>query len=448
MRNYRKAACLMGMAAVLAGCLAGCQGGGKAATEAPKTETAAAGSEAAKAEKPEETAAEKKELKGELEIVTNANEETYNAVNEVLQQFMAENPGVTIDYTTQGSDYEQLMKARMASNDLPDIFTTHGWSVVRYSEYLRPLNDQPWYGSIEEAFMDNIVNDQGEIFVLPINMDIGGLLYNETLLKELGVEIPKTWDELMEICEKGKEKGYTGVFIAGKDTRQPASLLDIAAQTFICARDDVNYTQELLDGTFDWNNWAPLSQFLLDLKTKGYLNTDCVTCDPVDVAPRLSENNVLFVITSTMDLIRQTEELNPEAKYGLAPIPSLGEGYENVFAGGEREAYGIWKDTPNMDICLAVIDYLSQPENVKKICEASGKRSAIQGVEPDLGSVGEDYQTYAETKICPTFDRVYLPSGMWSTMRTIGSSLIGEEMTVDESCKTMETDYNTLREQN
>ena len=296
MRNYRKAACLMGMAAVLAGCLAGCQGGGKAATEAPKTETAAAGSEAAKAEKPEETAAEKKELKGELEIVTNANEETYNAVNEVLQQFMAENPGVTIDYTTQGSDYEQLMKARMASNDLPDIFTTHGWSVVRYSEYLRPLNDQPWYGSIEEAFMDNIVNDQGEIFVLPINMDIGGLLYNETLLKELGVEIPKTWDELMEICEKGKEKGYTGVFIAGKDTRQPASLLDIAAQTFICARDDVNYTQELLDGTFDWNNWAPLSQFLLDLKTKGYLNTDCVTCDPVDVAPRLSENNVLFVI--------------------------------------------------------------------------------------------------------------------------------------------------------
>ena len=101
-----------------------------------------------------------------------------------------------------------------------------------------------------------------------------------------------------------------------------------------------------------------------------------------------------------------------------------------------------------MDICLAVIDYLSQPENVKKICEASGKRSAIQGVEPDLGSVGEDYQTYAETKICPTFDRVYLPSGMWSTMRTIGSSLIGEEMTVDESCKTMETDYNTLREQN
>ena len=34
---------------------------------------------------------EQKELEGELEIVTNANEQTYNAVNEILEQFMKEN---------------------------------------------------------------------------------------------------------------------------------------------------------------------------------------------------------------------------------------------------------------------------------------------------------------------------------------------------------------------
>ena len=33
-------------------------------------------------------------------------------------------------------------------------------------------------------------------------------------------------------------------------------------------------------------------------------------------------------------------------------------------------------------------------------------------------------------------------------MRTIGSALMGGEMSVEESVKTMETDYNTLREQN
>ena len=340
------------------------------------------------------------------------------------------------------------MKARMASNDLPDIFATHGWSVVRYSEYLRPLNDQPWFSEIEPSFLENVQNADGQVFVLPLNMDQGVLLYNKKLLTELGVDIPKTWDELKDICEKGKEKGYTGVFIAGKDSRQPASLLDIAAQTYLEVRNDQDYTSQLLDGSFDWNNWTPLSQLLVDLKESGYLNEDCVTCDTVDIAPRMSENNVLFLITSNMDLIRQASELNPDAQYGMAPIPTVDESQENVFAGGEREAYGVWKDTKHEELCLEVLKYLAKPENVKKVCESSGKRSALKGVDPDLGAVAEDYKKYADIKISPTFDRVYLPSGMWSTMRTIGSALMGGEMSVEESVKTMETDYNTLREQN
>lgn len=447
MRKSMKSWLAIGTAAIVAAGLAGCSGSSSSdapAAEASKTETSAEAEKADTAESKEES----KNLEGEIEIVTNANEQTYNAVNEILEQFMQENPGVKISYTTQGSDYEQLMKARMASNDLPDIFATHGWSVVRYSEYLRPLNDQPWFSEIEPSFLENVQNADGQVFVLPLNMDQGGLLYNKKLLTELGVDIPKTWDELKDICEKGKEKGYTGVFIAGKDSRQPASLLDIAAQTYLEVRNDQDYTSQLLDGSFDWNNWTPLSQLLVDLKESGYLNEDCVTCDTVDIAPRMSENNVLFLITSNMDLIRQASELNPDAQYGMAPIPTVDESQENVFAGGEREAYGVWKDTKHEELCLEVLKYLAKPENVKKVCESSGKRSALKGVDPDLGAVAEDYKKYADIKISPTFDRVYLPSGMWSTMRTIGSALMGGEMSVEESVKTMETDYNTLREQN
>lgn len=447
MRKSVKSWLAIGTAAIVAAGLAGCSGSSSSdapAAEASKTETSAEAEKADTAESKEES----KNLEGEIEIVTNANEQTYNAVNEILEQFMQENPGVKISYTTQGSDYEQLMKARMASNDLPDIFATHGWSVVRYSEYLRPLNDQPWFSEIEPSFLENVQNADGQVFVLPLNMDQGGLLYNKKLLTELGVDIPKTWDELKDICEKGKEKGYTGVFIAGKDSRQPASLLDIAAQTYLEVRNDQDYTSQFLDGSFDWNNWTPLSQLLVDLKESGYLNEDCVTCDTVDIAPRMSENNVLFLITSNMDLIRQASELNPDAQYGMAPIPTVDESQENVFAGGEREAYGVWKDTKHEELCLEVLKYLAKPENVKKVCESSGKRSALKGVDPDLGAVAEDYKKYADIKISPTFDRVYLPSGMWSTMRTIGSALMGGEMSVEESVKTMETDYNTLREQN
>lgn len=450
MRKQIRNGVYLGLAALTAaGVLSGCQGA--APKQAESTETKAseaektAGADASKGT--EAGAAAGAELKGELEIVTNADEATYNTVNEILQKFMEENPGVKITYTTQGSDYEQLMKARMASNDLPDIFATHGWSVARYSEYLRPLNDQPWYGTVEESFLRNIENGSGDIFVLPLNMDQGGLMYNKTLIKELGTEIPATWDEFMEVCRLGKEKGYTGVFMAGKDSRQPANFMDIAATTFLASCEDKGYTDQLADGSFDWNNWTPISQILMDLKANGYLNVDCVTCDPIDAAPRMAENNILFLMTSSPDLIQQAEELNPEAQYGMAPIPALNDSYKPAFCGGEREAYGIWKDTKHEDICLALLDYMAKPENVKLVCEASGKRSAIRDVNPDLGNVADDYAAYADVEIYPFFDRVYLPNGMWSTMKTIGSALIGEEMTVEESVKTMETDYQTLREQ-
>ena len=445
MKKFTKYAGALLAAAVAAGSLAGCQGSSEP-KEAAATQTQ--DSAAQSGQETQGSQAAGAELSGELEIVTNADEQTFNAVNGVFEKFMEENPGVKISYTTQGSDYEQLMKARMASNDLPDIFATHGWSVARYSEYLRPLNDQPWFGTVEEAFKRNIENADGQIFVLPLNMDQGGLMYNKTLLAELGIEIPKTWDEFMAACQLAKDKGYTGVFIAGKDSRQPANLMDIAATTFLASCEDKGYTDQLADGSFDWNNWTPVSQLLMDLKAKGYLNVDCVTCDPVDAAPRMAENNILFLMSSSPDLIGQAQEINPEAQYGMAPIPALNDSYEPAICGGEREAYGIWKDTENEALCLALLDYLAKPENVKIVCEASGKRPAIQNVSPDLGSVAEDYATYADTAIYPFFDRVYLPNGMWSTMKTIGSALIGEEMTVEESVQTMQADYETLREQN
>ena len=329
MKKFTKYAGALLAAAVAAGSLAGCQGSSEPKEEAA---TQAQDSAAQSGQETQGNQAAGAELSGELEIVTNADEQTLNAVNGVFEKFMEENPGVKISYTTQGSDYEQLMKARMASNDLPDIFATHGWSVARYSEYLRPLNDQPWFGTVEEAFKRNIENADGQIFVLPLNMDQGGLMYNKTLLAELGIEIPKTWDEFMAACQLAKDKGYTGVFIAGKDSRQPANLMDIAATTFLASCEDKGYTDQLADGSFDWNNWTPVSQLLMDLKAKGYLNVDCVTCDPVDAAPRMAENNILFLMSSSPDLIGQasTFAITAPFHYFFVQLTGFVEGFSFV----------------------------------------------------------------------------------------------------------------------
>jgi raffinose/stachyose/melibiose transport system substrate-binding protein len=383
-----------------------------------------------------------------LEIATNASDPVFGTLNSFFNEYMAQNPNVKIDFSSQEGDYEQLMKARMAAGDLPDMFATHGWSVVRYSEYLRPLNDQPWFSTVQESFLPIIQNEKKEIFVMPFDMDRGCLLYNKALLAELGAEPPKTWAEFMDICKKGKARGYTGVFIAGKDNRQPANLLDMAATTFYISRTGKNYTSQLLDGTFDWNEWASLSQFLRDLSADGYLNEDAGTCDPLDIPVRLAENTTLFVIVSNLNLVRQVQEINPKVEMRMAPLPAFDGNDQPAFSGGERQTFGVWKNTKYEKECLAILSYLARPEIVKRLCESSGNLPAIKGVTPNFPAIlTEDYAAYARVPIYPIFDRVYLPNGMWSTLRTTGSAIVAGEMSVQESINAMREDYKTLRDQ-
>ena len=86
--------------------------------------------------------------------------------------------GVTVNIAEYGDDYENTLKTRMASNELPDVFQTHGWSLLRYKEYLMNLQDQPWVSDYDESALGVIQDDDGAIYVLMISELINGTLVN------------------------------------------------------------------------------------------------------------------------------------------------------------------------------------------------------------------------------------------------------------------------------
>ena len=77
----------------------------------------------------------------------------------------------------------------MSSGDLPDMWVTHGWSVIRYSEYMMDLSDQPWVENIDAGLKDVISNDDGELFILPITQAVAGIMYNKDF---------SNWKELID----------------------------------------------------------------------------------------------------------------------------------------------------------------------------------------------------------------------------------------------------------
>lgn len=386
-------------------------------------------------------------LSGTLTVATNASSPTYDAVEHIVELFMEENPGVEVEYTTYGSDYENLMKARMAANDLPDVFATHGWAVNRYAEYLRPLNDLELSKRISPSIVDTVTTDSGDIVAMPITSEQSGMIYNKEILAKAGWDhVPATLDEFYQCCEDVKALGVIPVYITGKDTRNQANLMDIMAVSFlITCNDSGDNADRLYDGTFDWSKWAPVSTFLSELVKRGYTNVDATTADPIYTAEKLAFGEAMFNYNNQA-AIADAWTLNPDAELSMMPVPGLHEDDEQIWIGGERECYGIWKDSPNMELAIALLEFMARPENVKYVCEVAGMPSGFADVSPEL-RLTPDFEAFSDLKTYPYFDREWLPSGMWATMRTIGGALTAGEMSIEESCKTMHDSYLSLMAQ-
>ncbi|NGP46205.1 extracellular solute-binding protein [Bacillaceae bacterium SIJ1] len=383
-----------------------------------------------------------------LDFMTNASEGILETYREIAENYQKENPDITVKVTSQGKDFEALMKAKMASNDLPDLWSTHGWSVERYSEHLVKVNDQPWFDKVKEPIIPAISKDNGDVFVLPLDIDQSGVVVNKDVLEEAGVNIDdlKTWDDFVSAFEKVKGIGKVPVGIGGKDPRQFAHFLDVMATPLYISSEKHNYADALLDGTFDWSKWSEASELLLSLKENEYLNKDALTASPDAMTELMARNEVAFLFANN-GAVTGTLEFNPDANVGFVPIPAVHEGDAPVLIGGERDAVGVWKNSEHKEEALKFLAYLAQPENVQAISEEQGMPPALEGVESDLGKLTDDYKKYEDVPVEVYFDRVYLPGGMWSTLQTVGSGLVSGDISVEKAIQTMENDDNRLRKE-
>ncbi|MBE7721954.1 MAG: carbohydrate ABC transporter substrate-binding protein, partial [Lacrimispora celerecrescens] len=117
-----------------------------------------------------------------IEFLYNLNGESVSdAIQDVCRQF-TEETGIGVEAVMPGSNFSDIMKTRMASNQLPDVWTTHGWAVARYAEYLSPLNDFSFASHISPSIKEQITDEEGTLYTLPIDMDLTGMIYNENVL--------------------------------------------------------------------------------------------------------------------------------------------------------------------------------------------------------------------------------------------------------------------------
>ena len=197
--------------------LSACGTSTPAATEAPTTAAPATEAPATAAPATEAPTAEPITLTlGSWRVDDVAAWEAINAA------FHEEYPNITVKFDpTNPPDYNATLRTQLETGTGPDLFFVRSFATGRElfdAGYIASLKDLP---GINDAFTEASrapwATDSGEPYAVPIIAVSHGIYYNKDIFAANGIEIPKTWEELMAAAKKLQDAGITPFSNGTKD---------------------------------------------------------------------------------------------------------------------------------------------------------------------------------------------------------------------------------------
>lgn len=387
-----------------------------------------------------------------LEIAEQYTGDKATVFNELVDAFEAET-GCTVNVSEYGNDYEATMKTRMASNELPDIFQTHGWSILRYKEYLLDVSDQPWVSDYDESALGVIQDDDGKIYVLMTSELVNGTLVNLDVCEAAGVDpyAIHTWDDFTEACQKIKDSGKTPI---GAITN-PGLLANFAGTWVSYEGEQAEDSDAMLDGTWDWESYKTFLQQQVEWINAGYYYEDVMTMKDTDLTQRFADGQAAFNCGNDPSLLVAALELNPDARFAFLPSFASKDGGQEFVGIGEGDTFGIWKDSKNIEASKAFLEFMARPENVVKLSNVTGNITCLKSAMEQDQSYGLQVFTEMQDKCADCnilyenlWDRKYMPSGMWSIFGNAMNMLFDDPSDggIDETTQYLLENYQDLYE--
>jgi raffinose/stachyose/melibiose transport system substrate-binding protein len=191
-----------------------------------------------------------------------------------------------IETRPSGVEGHQVMKTRLATGDMADLVIYNSGSLLQSlnpEKYFVDLSNEPIMENILDPFKKSVTVN-GKVIGIPIGSAIaGGWLYNKKVYKQLGLSVPRTWDELIANSEKIKAAGKTAVIGTYRD--------DWTSQLIVLG-DNHNVVSEAPTFPADFSankatfttTPAALRSFekLAEVYKKGFLNNDFKSADNKD----------------------------------------------------------------------------------------------------------------------------------------------------------------------
>ncbi len=358
--------------------------------------------------------------------------------DELIEAYKAENPQIgTIEYEfPSSSTYWDLLKAKLASGEMPDIFGCgYGEQIANWTDYLADLSDMELVGKLSDSQRNDCSLDGGKtVQIMPIYVEGWGIIYNMRMLREVGWEkTPETRAELAELLEALKQAGYKPFMAHYAETS--LALTNHLGSTWITNKEDPSaYFAELKSGKDmdlandpDLNDMLDYYDLILQYCNEDYLSTD-----------KWVGRNAFYLEEVAMEddegsweipnILNVNPPLADYVKQGLCPISN--DAAKNKLQIATINA-GIYKDGKNVDEAKKFLDWLITSDIAQTWHQAKmGNIPAhsFTEVKPELSCLGQDVFGYISSGKAVETRTPWTPDEVKDSIGEVWSLYVGRQI--------------------
>lgn len=137
-------------------------------------------------------------------------QERQDAVQALIDGFQEENPDIEVEaIPVNEDDYDSRITAQGGSGELPavieysqDVAKTSVANQFTDVEAVKEVIDEKGEDAFYEGALSVTKTEDGESYVgVPISSWVQGIWVNKAMLAEKGLEVPQTWDEVLEVAK-------------------------------------------------------------------------------------------------------------------------------------------------------------------------------------------------------------------------------------------------------
>ncbi|MGF6824024.1 N,N'-diacetylchitobiose transport system substrate-binding protein [Microbacterium sp. ZKA21] len=387
-------------------------------------------------------------------IMQGTNPDSTAFLDEVAAAF-EEETGAKVEFEeVQWADAHDRFVTSIAGGTTPDIAETGTTWTAEFADAgaLLPIDE---YVDAEDGLRDDLVEGlevagtyDEELYGMPWYAGVRSIIYRADIFEELGLEAPKTWDDIVTAGEAIKAAHPEIMpFPVPGDAEFQVYPWVWGAGGEIATLDGDTWTSEL-----DSAESQEGIQFYTDLATKhGFSSAGATTWKETDLRDAFVAGNVAMMLSGSWTP-NAILEANPdlEGKLGAAVIPGKDGDIAPSVLGGSH--LSIFNTTENADLAWQLVDLMTTGEFAEKWADETGYFPGVQSaMEEALASTDPLVAPFAQqmveggasVPVTPNFGAVQAKK----TTNAMMQSILSGQKDVETATKDAATEMTELLNQ-